>query len=286
MAGTPPEIAARIRAAGRRKLLALIPLALALAGAGGGALVFALGAQHAEWSQERNEAERRYDFYKRCRAGTMKGEYYCGKKGAPAPKPPPSWRDAPPYAQYAYSDLRGAMAGCAAAVVDGGILALILYLAARSRQNEARRLDPTRVVIEHSPALAILVWSVVPFVALLALAMGLSGPRSNRIMVPIGLVLLAFPLVFQLVRHALQPREADEEGLRLGFGRVLRWRDFVSVTDVTYRRRDDHGMPSRVTGFACKLHFRNGTAKLEPLATSNWERVRDHINRCLGRPVV
>jgi hypothetical protein len=286
MASTPPEIAARIRAAGRRKLRALIPLALALAGLGGVGLVFALGAQHAEWGQERNEAERRYDYYQRCRAGTMKGEYYCGKKGAPPPKPPPSWRDAPPCAQYAYSDLRGALAGCAAAVLVGGLLALILYLAARSRQNEARRQDPSRVVIEHSPALAILVWTVVPLVALIALAMGLSGPRSNRIMVPIGLALLVFPVVFQVVRHALQPREADAEGIRLGFGRVLRWRDFVGATDVTYRRRDDYGMPARVTGFACKLRFRNGTAKLEPLATSNWERVRDHINRHLGRPVV
>ena len=279
---TPPEIAKKIRRARIIKLLGIVPLLCALLSFAGFASFLFLDGISDDWFAERKEAEARYKRYYDCRGD--KREYLnCEealRPGAKPPKPAPKKEDAPFYAAYEEVYVPTARLLFGAGVVLS-IIGGIWFLIGRSRHNQARRQDPSRVIIAHSRALEILAWIGCGIGGAVGIGLGASQHGSDGVaIVLLGLVVLSFAPTFQLVLYAVRPSEADTEGFRLGFGRRLLWRNFQNKTLVTVNREG-----RRVDSYY-KLHFTNGTISVNRSAISEWDRMARFVNEGVGAAIL
>ena len=136
-------------------------------------------------------------------------------------------------------------------------------------------------VIAHSRALEILAWIGCGICGAVGVGLGASQHGSDGVaIVLLGLVVLSFAPIFQLVLHVIRPSEADTEGFRLGFGRRLLWRNFQNKTVVTVKRE------GRTVDSYYKLHFTNGTITVNRSAISEWDRMGRFVNEGVGAAVL
>lgn len=164
--------------------------------------------------------------------------------------------------------------------VTPGLLLLGLVLFRAGKARERRRLaqryaeNPgTGVVIEARAIREGLLWPL----AVLFLAGGAAASmmKGDPQLIGVGFVVAAiflFIIIFVLTRG--RPREATLDGIRLGFGRVLRWQDFVRTTHVTVRDRQTGG----VIGGREVLQFRGGSVTLHRGLIGNYDALSAFIN--------
>jgi len=282
---TPPEIAKKIRMGRIVMVFGWAWVLLAPVFVGIVVLSVVLHGVAQDWEDERSEAQEAYERYPGCQ-GTKPTSLYCEdmRKLKKRPAKPSSRDEAPPwvaiddvYQPLAWAGLIGAILSF---LVGGAIL-----LGGRAKRNHALRQDPSRVVIGHSRALEILMWIGMGFTGLVMIGLGASRKSTEMILfIMFGVACFAFAAIVQLALHAFRPSEADAEGFKLGFGRRLRWKDFVGVTSVTENQRDSAGN-RRATGFHYKMRFKNGSCNVRPLTTSNWDRLQQFITSGVGKRV-
>lgn len=95
-----------------------------------------------------------------------------------------------------------------------------------------------------------------------------------------ALLLLALPYGFVAWLHAVTPRSADVEGLTMGFGKRLLWKELM---DVQVIRQELHGA---TVNHRLVMRFPNGVARFGIAQCENgWEALA-FIERTLGRKLL
>lgn len=277
---TPPEVLERIAKARRLKKRGLIPLLLIPFTLAGVAATVYLGRESKVWYDERIQAQQEYKNYFECKQNKYACRGSSATRKTPPPKPPMGFSDAPLWADNGNFY---AKTGALFFLLSGLLLVAgsVVRLVGGARDKAARRQDPARVVIAHSIVTETIVDVMLGLFGTVMMLRGVTGNDGAGVFALLGLTLFAAIGVHRLILHAIRPSEADAEGLTLGFGRKLRWKDFKSTTRVKVVTTK-----KRWLGYYLKLQFTNGRVTLDPLNTSNWDRLEAFINRGVGRQVV
>jgi TM2 domain-containing membrane protein YozV len=175
---------------------------------------------------------------------------------------------------------------CVGGLALSFFLGLIFFKAGQSRSKKKRMMyfaqNPTLgVVIDYNTIREKLLW-ILGIVFLLAGVGAMFAGRGMRFFGFFGIGFFLFCIIIIFFMKLGTPKEADQQGIRMGLGRRLQWKDFQNKTSVQVKAADSKA----VVAFYDILNFKNGRVKLRDDLIRNSSNVKDYINSMIPARLV